>query len=822
MGSFSSQWKQALRRLLHAPMFTVVAILTLALGIGANTAVFSVLEGVLLKPLPYPQPERLVDLKHTAPGVNIPYLTLSPSMYFVYRDQNRTFQDIGLYSTDSVSITGIAEPEQVKSLDVTDGVLPILGVPPLLGHTFTRQDDMAGSPPTTVLFYGYWRQKFGGDPHILGRRILIEGKPTEVIGVMPKGFRFLDLDAALMTPFQFDRGKTFLGNFSYPGVGRLKPRITFAQANADAARMLPIVNRTFSPPPGFSPKLFEQARITPEYRPFAQVLIGDVSTVLWVLMGTIGIVLLIACANVANLLLVRAESRHMEFAIRAALGASRARLAVELLLESVTLAIAGGLVGVLLAFGALRLLVAIAPAGIPRLSEIGLDGPVLLFTLLISLLAGIAFGSIPVWKHAGARLNTGLREGGRTLSQSRERHRARNLLVVVQVALAVVLLISSGLMIRTFRTLMNVKPGFAAPAQLQTFTLSFPSAQVPNPEKVVRMENDILDRIARVPGVSSAAYAFSLPMGDNSSSDILFARDRVYQEGQLPPIRRLVFVSPGLHQTMGTPLIAGRDFTWTDVYNFAPVAVISENFAREYWGDPASALHKQVREGMNDPWREIIGVIGNVYDKGVNEKPSTAIYFPPILKEFWGDKISIQRTMHFVVRSDRAGSQGFIKELRDAVWSVNPNLPVAEVRTLDEIYKKSLARTSFTLVMLAIAAGMALLLGVIGIYGVIAYSVSQRTREIGIRMALGAKQHELWGMFVRHGIVLTGIGAVIGLATAAALTRLMASLLFHVSPVDPLTYVAVSLGLLAVAALASYLPSRRAAAIDPAIALRLE
>ena len=822
MASFNGQLKQALRRLLRAPMFTSVAILTLAVGIGANTAVFSVIEGVLLKPLPYPHPEQLISLSHAAPGINIPDVTMSPSMYFTYRDQNRTFQDIGVYTGDSVSLTGKGEPEQVRGLDVTDGVIPILGIHPFLGRSFTRKDDSPGSPGTVILSYGFWQRKFSGDASIIGRRIQLDGKAREVIGVMPKTFRFLDMDPSVILPMQFDRNKTFLGNFSYDGVARLKPNVTPAQAEADARRMLPIVNRTFPAPPGTTVKLFESARITPNFQPFKHAVLGDIGTALWVLMGTIGIVLLIACANVANLLLVRSEARHLELAIRAALGASWRRIAGELLLESLTLAAIGGVAGLILAFGAIRLLIAMAPAGLPRLGEIDIDVPVMLFALGVSLLSGLLFGSVPVFKHAGARLGTGLREGGRTLSQSRERHRARNALVIVQVALAVVLLIGSGLMIRTFRKLLHVQPGFQNPAEVQTFAVSIPDAQVPDPDKVLRMQNDMLDALQRVPGVSSAAITSSIPMGDRNSADLVYARDRVYREGQIPPVRRYIFTSPGLFKTMGTPLIAGRYLSWADTYNHLPVALISENFAREYWGSPANALHKQISDSSKSAWREIVGVVADVHDRGMSEKPSTIVYWPLLLKNFWGEKTIIRRDVSFVVRSNRTGRESFLNELKKAIWSVNPSVPFAEVRTLDQVYRKSMARTSFTLVMIGIAGGMALLLGVIGIYGVIAYSVSQRTREIGIRVALGAQRQQLTGMFVRHGVVLAGIGIAIGLVAAFGLTRLMSSLLFEVSPVDPVTYFAVSFGLIVVAALASYLPSRRAAGVDPAEALRLE
>ena len=814
--------KQVFRRLRRSPMFAFIAIVTLSLGIGANTAIFSVLEGVLLKPLPYVASDRLIGLWFTAPGINIKQLNMAPSLYFTYRDENRTFENLGVYYTDRVSVTGIAEPEQVHALSVTNGVLSTLGIRPLLGRLFQEKDDTPKAPNTVILSYGYWHRRFSGDPSIIGRRVRIDGNASEVIGILRQDFRFLDLDAELLQPLQFDRNKTTLGNFSYEGVARLKPGVTISQTEADAARMWPMTFRKFPAPPGFSAKLFEQARISPTFHLFKQDLTGDIGPMLWVLMGTIGVVLLIACANVANLLLVRVESRHLELTIRAALGASTRRIAYELLIESLTVALLGGLGGLALAFGALKILVSIAPAGIPRITQISVDGPVLLFALAVSLFTGLLFGSAPVLKFAGARLAGGLREGGRSLSVSRERHRARNTLVVVQVALALVLLISSGLMIRTFRALTKVQPGFTGPEQVQTFSISIPDTQVPEADKVLRMDSDITDQLRHIPGVLSVSITTAIPMSGDSSYDLLFARDHTYREGQLPPIRRFVFVTPGLHQTLGTHLIAGRDFTWTDMNDKLPVMMISESFARDYWGSAQAALHKQLREGSADPWREVVGVVADIHFDGVDKDAPSAAYFPLRLNGFWGDKEFIRRTASFLVRSPRAGSQSLLNELRRSVWSVNANLPLAEVRTLDEIYRKSMARTSFTLVLLMIAAGMALLLGSVGIYGVIAYSVAQRTREIGIRMALGARHGEVAGMFVRHGIVLAGIGAAFGLLSAFLVMRLLSTLLFAVSPADPLTYGVMLLVLLLIAALASYLPSRRAAAIDPAIALRLD
>jgi predicted permease len=826
MNSFRNQLRQVLRRLGRAPMFTVITLITLAAGVGANTVVFSVLEGVLLKPLPYPHSEELVGVWHTAPGINIPELNMSPSNYFIYREQGHSFQDVGMYQGDSVSVTGVGEPEQVRALDVSDGTLPILGVQPTLGRLFRHEDDVPGAPLTAVLSYAYWQKKFGGDPNIIGRMLVVDGKGRQIIGVLPNGFHFLDQeDAAIFTPLQFDRNKTNLGNFSYEALARLKPGITLQQANADVGRMLPIVESTFPAPPGFSIKLFRDARIGPSVRPLKQDVVGDVGKVLWVLMGSIGMVLLIACANVANLLLVRMEGRRQELALRAALGAGWWRIAGELLLESVILGLLGGVVGLGLAYAALRVLVAVAPAGLPRISEVGINEPVLLFTLAVSLFASLLFGCVPILKYAGARLTTGIREGGRGSSQSREQHRARNTLVVVQVALALVLLICSGLMIRTFRALTKVNPGFTNPAELQSFRIFIPESNVKEPERVIRMEEEILHKLEAIPGVSAVSIGTKLPMAGGPGSgwhDPILVEGRTYAEGEFPPLRLQKCVSPGFSKTLGTPLIAGREITWTDTYKKTPVAIISENLAREYWHEPAAALGKRIQISTKDDWREIIGVVGDIHDDGVNSKPPTSVYWPLLLAKFESEDISVRRDVAFILRSPAAGSEGLLKNVREAVWSVDANLPLADVHTFSYYYGRSLARTSFTLIMLGVAGAMALLLGVVGIYGVIAYSVSQRTREIGIRMALGAQQPTVTGMFVRHGLLLTGVGVACGLVAAVLLMRLMSSLLFNVNPVDPVTYGTVSLGLAATAWLASYLPSRRAATVDPVEALRAE
>jgi putative ABC transport system permease protein len=814
--------KPILRRLARSPMFTVLTLITLAIGIGANTAIFSVLNGVLLKPLPYPDPDRLVGVWETSRLPGLPELNASPSTYFTFREESRTFQDIGIWRNDSVNITGTGEPEQIEALGFTDGVLPILGVQPIRGRWFTRKDDSPGSPKTVILSYGYWQRKFGGDSSAIGRRIMVDGDASEIIGILPPGFRFMDSRASLIEPLQLDRAKVFVGNFSFRAVARLKSGVTLARANADVARMLPMQLAKFPPATGISVQMFQEAHFGPLVRPLKADVIGDVGKVLWVLMATIGVVLFIACANVANLMLVRAEGRQQELAIRAALGAGWSRIARELLLESVSLGVAGGLLGVGLAYAALKLLVSIGPASLPRLAEISIDPVVLLFTLAISLVAGLLFGLIPVFKYAGPRLAGALRQGGRNSSDGRERHRARSVLVVVQVALALVLLIGSGLMIRTVQALKHVPPGFTQPERILTLHVSVPDAEVPKPEQAVRTYNNILDKIAAIPGVTVAGLTNSITMDGNSDNDPIFAADHAYADGQVPPMRRHKFISPGYFKAMGNPLLAGRDLTWTDIYETRPVVLVSEALARELWRTPAAAVGKQVRENPKGPWREIVGVVGNERDDGADHKANAAVYWPMMVRDFWGAPIVAQRGQAFAIRSTRTGSASLLNEVRQAVWSVNPNLPVADVRTVKEIYDRSMARTAFTLVMLSIAAAMALLLGIVGIYGVISYAVSQRTREIGIRMALGAPHRSVRQMFVRHGLQMTAIGVVCGLCAAAGLTQMMKALLFEVSPVDPLTYCAVSLVLAAAALLASYIPAHRATTIEPVEALRVE
>jgi len=824
MGGYGDRLRQILRRLRRAPLFTALALLTLAVGIGATTLIFSVVDGVLLKALPYPQPGRLIGVWYTTPKIDIKNLNIAPFLYFIDREQNKTLEDLGAYSGDSLSVTGTGAPEHVGGLDVTEGVLPILGVKPAEGRLFNQQDDTAGSPETVILSYAYWQRKFGGAASAIGRSMTVDGKSREIIGVLPKGFHFMSWeDADLILPMQWDRGKTKLGNFSYEGLARLKPGVTIGEASTDLQRLIPIAIRSFPPPEGYSTALFEAAQFRTSLRPLKQDVVGDAGNVLWVLMGSIMMVLLIACANVANLLLVRVEGRRQELAIRSALGSDWKRIAGELMLESVALTLMGSLLGLGLAYAGLRVLLALAP-DLPRVHEIGINIEVLLFALALAVLTGILIGLVPVFKFAGGELHTVLREGGRALSQSRERHRARSTLVVVQVALALVLLICSGLMIRTFRALEDVNPGITDPNALQTFRIWIPDTQIPDKDrdKLVHMDQDMMDRLAALPGVQSVGLTSEIPMGGWQSNDLIFAQDRSYRVGEIPPLRRFVWVSPGLFKTMGTPLIAGRDFTWEDNFDKLPVAVISENFALEYWGSAQNAVGKRIRAGSTDDWRQIVGVVGDVHLDGVNEKSPTTVYWPLMMNNFDTQKERVQRGVAFIIRTPRAGSEAFMNQVRQIVWTDDSSLPLADPHTEGYFYTQSIARTQFTLVMLAVAGAMALLLGVVGIYGVISYSVTQRTREIGIRMALGAQRGTIVGMFVRDGLVLTGIGIGCGLAAAFAAMRLMQSLLFGVSAYDPLTYAAIATGVFATAWIACWLPSRRAATVDPMNALRAE
>ncbi len=813
--------RYAVRRLAGKPGFTTASIFTMALGIGATTAIFSVIEGVLVKPLPYQHPERLVALTHIAPGIHIKDLGLAASLYFTYSEESRVFQNVGMWQSGAWTVTGLGDPEDVPGLTVTNHFLAVLGVQPTLGRPFLPSDDDPRGERTVMLSDGYWKSHFGGERSVLGRRIMLNGTAATIIGVLPPSFQFLDRKIALILPLRLNRTEVRLIGFCCQGVARLKPGVTLAQANADVARMLLLAPAKFPLNPGLSARTFTDLLIAPNLRPLKDVLVGDIGNTLWVLLGGVGLLMAIACANVANLLLVRADGRRQELAIRAAIGADWARIARELLLESSLLGVAGGAFGLVLAYAAVQALVASDLAQLPRIQDISIDPAVLAFTLAISLAAGFVFGLIPAFKYARPHLSNALGSDGRSVSQSKERHRARSVLVVVQVALALVLLVGSGLMMRTFQALRRVDPGFAGAPEIETMRIFIPAEQVPDPERTTRMEEEILHKTEALPGVSGVAMTTGRPLESCCDNNPVRVEDQATREGATPPIRRFKYISPGYVSALGSRLIAGREPTWTEIYNRTPVAMLSENMARELWKDPSKALGKRIRPMSIGDWREVIGVVADLRDDGVHQKAPSIVYWP-LLRENPGGAGAATRSVVYLIRTPRAGSIGLRQEIQKAVASVNPNLPVTDLKTLEAVSKRSLARTSFTLVLLAIAGSMALLLGIVGLYGVISYSVARRTREVGIRLALGARPQNVTRMFVRQGLVLSAIGAICGLAAALGLTRLMRSLLFEVSPADPLTYAGASAALVLAATIGSYIPARRATRVDPMEALRAE
>ena len=811
----------AARSLRRTPAISAAIVATLAIAIGGTAAVFTVVHGVLLKPLPYPDAERLVSIVHRrSSGPAAEEFPSAPYLYFTFREESRTLQGIGLWRMGSASVTGLERPERIQSLFVTAEVLPILGIEPRLGRRFSPAEDSPGAPATVILTHAHWQRRFGGDASIIGRELAIDGAARRVIGVMPPAFTFLDREVDVILPFQLDRSQVTLGRYVFQSLARVRRGVTLAETASDLARMVPLAVERFPPPPGYTRDQFAARPVLSRVKPLKEEVVGDVGHTLWVLMGALGLVLAMACANVANLMLVRTDGRQRELAVRSALGAGWLALARELWLESVLLGVIGGIAGLGLTLAAVGALRTFAAANLPRLTEVVVDPIVIAFAAVVALLAGVSIGLLPVIRYARPRLAASLAGGGR-LTEGRERHRARAALVLVQVATALVLLVCSGLMIRTFRALTRVDPGFTRPEEVQLVHLAISGAEAADPERVTRMQNAIVDAIAAIPDVLSVAFADRAPMaGDNNSDTVLMAEGRTLYEGRSRPLRRFEFISPALFRTLGTPVVAGRDLTWADLYDKRRTALVSETLARQEWGSAAAALGRLVRASPGDPWREIVGVVGDLHDDGMNRPAPPLVYFPALVGQFWSTPTASFPSATFLVRTPRAGSESFLRDLQKAVWSVNSNLPLAEVRTLEEPYRRSLARTGFMLAMLAIAAAMGLLLGSIGVYGVIAYSVSQRTREIGIRLALGATGSELRRMFVRQGMALAAGGVLIGLAAALAFTRWMSSLLFGVSSLDPTTYFVVAAIVLLTAMVAAYVPARRVTRGNAITALR--
>ena len=827
--SILADLKFSLRRLRKSPGFAITVLLTLAIGIGANVAVFSVVNSVLLKPLPYPHSEELAALRLNAPGAGgisnfDSGMQLSPSMYLTFSRHNHSFESMGVWQMRSANVTGVAQPDQVNAAFVSDGLLETLQVPATLGRWFSAVDQDPHGGKTVMLSYGYWQRRLGWDRGAIGRNLEVDGQTREIVGVMPRGFRVVDQDFDLLIPLAFDPTNQQLAGFGFMGIARLKPEVSLARADADIGGLIPLWMDSWTNGPGSNPHYYEVWRITPNFRSLKQQVIGNVGSVLWVVMATVGLVMLIACVNVANLLLVRADSRQQELSIRGALGAGRGRIVRELLVESVLLGLMGGVVSIAVSYSGLRLLTTMGPADLPRLSEISLDGRSLGFTFALAVFSGLLFGSIPAYRYARMNISDTMAGASRTASAGRSRQHSRNVLVVAQVAMALVLLVSSVLMIRTFAALRDVKPGFADAKHVETMSIFIPEQMAKDPHMVASMQRQISDKLAAIPGADSVGFAAALPMdGNDPNWDQIHVEHKDYG-GAEPPLRLFNYVSPGYFKTTGTQIVAGRDFTWDDLEGIRPMVLVSESFARENWGSVQAAIGKRVKKYDGSPWQEVIGVVEDVYVHGVNEKAPGIIYWPAMFYDRFRTPPLMNglRFASFAIHSNRAGAEGLVGEMQRAVWDTNANLPLASVGTMQQLYTQSMARTSFTLVMLAIAGSMALALGIVGIYGVISYAVAKQTREIGIRLALGAQRSGLKWMFVRSALLLTAVGIVIGEGTAAALTQMMKSLLFGISPLDPVTYVMVPLVLAMSAALASYIPACRAAAVNPVEALRAE
>ncbi len=669
----------AIRSLVRSPHFSVAAVLTLALGIGATTAIFSVVYSVLIKPLPYRNADELVRIRHRSVGAD--NLDANSNMYLTYRDENTTFANIGLWQEGNATLTSNGEAEQVRALQVSHGTLQALVVPPMRGRSFTEQEHgpAAEGPVPVILSYGFWQRRFGGDEAALGRELSIDSRPSQVVGIMPSDFRFIEMTPQpdVIVPVRLrPPAQQVHGIYQYQMLARLKPGVTPATAAADIERMLPIWLDAWPLIPGsaLTRDAIANLRITPVVRPLKDDLVGDVASMLWVLMGAIGAVLLIACANIANLMLVRADTRRHEFAVRAALGAGPVRIAREVLVESLCLGAVGSALGLVLASAGLQVLAANGPSDLPRLQEIGIYPPVLAFTVAVSLASTLVFGSFTVLRHA-LHVDTRTIGAARGASTDRQRSTTRSALVVVQVALALVLIVSAALMIRTFQALRAVDPGFSDPATIQTVRISISTVLFPNGEQWTRMEHEILDKIAALPGVTAAGFASAVAMeAAEMTSQIAF-------QGQtLPAVAppRNAFVSPGYFEAMGTRMIAGRDVTWADIAAGGRVAVITEDVARELAPEPAGALGQRIRLAAfdQDPWREVIGVVQSVRQDGLHQEPPPLVYWPVLVDSMFNGSMRNapplgRPAVTFAIRSERAGTASLMNEVRQVVRSVN-------------------------------------------------------------------------------------------------------------------------------------------------------
>jgi predicted permease len=820
MVSVTTEIRHALRRLRRAPAFAVTATLTLTLGIGATTAVFTVVNAVLLRPLPYAHPDELVALSHTLQLSGISTVQQSDASFLLYRRASRSFSGIGAYTDAAVNLDGGSsglEAERLSAGLMSVDVLRLLRIAPLHGRMFLDDDDRPGAAPVVLLGERLWQRRYGGDAGVIGRRIMVDGISREVIGVLRGDFRFPSTSTELWLPLALDPAKVEPASFNYSAVARLAPKVSGIAATEELTRIMPRVVTEF--PSALTMSMLEQVHLRPVVTPLRDVVVGDIGRVLWVVLGTVGFVLLIACANVANLFLVRAEGRQKELAVRAALGAARGALVAQVAAEGGVLALIGGAAGLALAVPGVRLLQALGGSiDIPRLSEVRVDGKVLALTISVTILAAAMFSVLPMLRIGSMQLIGALKDLGRSATAGRDRHRARMALVVSQVALALLLLVGSGLMARSFARLRAVNPGFD-PARVLTFRIAVPQTVYKADVDVYRLYENVLGELAALPGVQSVGGTSWLPLNDSGHDNgAIWVEDHPTPPGSVPNVHDQIFADQRYLATMHIPLLAGRGFTSIDPSRLPHEALVSRSFAERYWKD-ASAIGKRIHPGIADEWSTIVGVVGDVRVEGLDQPPAQAVYFPLLMQQ--EKKMYAPRALTFVVRTATDPSS-LTGGARRVMQRLAPSAPMFATLPMTEVVSHASARTSFTLLLLAIASAAALLLGAIGIYGVISYMVSLRTREIGVRMALGAGPSDIGLMVSRQGLTMAGVGVIIGLVAAAGLTRYLRALLFEISPTDPLTLGAVALGLLAVALAASWLPARRAARVEPAVALRSE
>jgi len=807
--------RTAIRGLIRRPMFTAMAGLTLAGGIGANTAIFSVVDGVLINPLPFPEAERVVSYNFEAPGleVKVPVIPLSAALYAYYLENANSLESFAVLGQGNVNLISDGEPQRLASLEVTHQYFEVIGVQPFLGRGFIEGEDRPDAEPVAVLGYGLYQRAFGGDRSVVGRLVEMDGVQRRVVGIMPANVTFFTEDVWI--PKVIDPTAPDAGSFGHIGVGRLAEGATILTADVEMQDLLVRFSEAY---PELLPRTFmEDAQLASNVKALKDVFVQDIRQVLWILLGTVGFVLLIACANVANLFLVRAETRQREQALRTALGASRGDLIRQHLTESVTLAIGGGLVGLGLAYFGVMGLLKLAPAELPKALDIGIDGSVLVFTAIISVVSGIAFGLFPAFRGGPGDLSHSLKDGGRAATSGRERHRTRSGLVIAQISLALMLLVGSGLMLRSFIALRSVDPGFD-PAGVMTYRLGLPDVEYPDANQVLDFQRLLTDRIAAIPGVTSVGMIDGVPLTDSKSASPMEPVDRPTPDGELAPLVEGRSVTPGYFETMRIAITEGRPLEWGDQGTQYRAAVISAVLAQSFWPNESAVGRHIRRQGTEDSW-EVVGIAADVRFDGVRDEP-TAVIYTPSLQGNQADPLPMS-SFDVVVRAG-GDPLGAIAGVREVMRSIDSRLPMINPRTMESIVSDSMASTSFTVILLGISAGMALLLGIVGIYGVVSYIVGRRTQEIGVRMALGAPAAVILKSVVSDGLRLTGIGVALGLLGAWGVSQALGSLLYGVAATDPLTFGGTALLLTVVATIATWIPARRASRIDPVEALSSE